>query len=442
MKKLLLSIVAILALCFAANAEKWEKVTDPSTLKDGDVVVLTYESSDKGNWIASGIGTNIIDRKELKDNLSEGLRIVLTKKSENWIMSCKNTDGSVVYIQHKDKKNQIDFVASSTQLFSIEKSTQKENVDGIKIKRLDNEYCLQYNSSKGTERFTFYPDSQRDCSMYKMIADENVSDPVFSVIGINSAAYEYKTYVGRTVSVSCPTPNSTVSWLVIKNNGTTQDLTGTESYTIPSDAVVGDVFDFLAEAKLGAISSKSVDIKVTVIETKGTAENPYSVSDIINGEYVATPNENVWVKGWVIGSIDSGNKLQATKDYLNSNLAIADSNEGHNDGDNISNGKFIGVYLTSGNVRTNLDLTQKASSVLGREFAFKGNIEKYFGVNGVKGTSEYKLLTDIDTSVADVFDGAEGAVRYYDVNGREVAADAKGIVIRVQGTKAVKLFNK
>lgn len=471
MKKLLLSIVAILTLSFAANAKVWtynaeadyakltwmtmcknqsQKITPTATEGENalgaiewkyeqigsDVTFSKYGTAPKGVlW-----GTTSTPANELKfstigfsgkkiTNISVQVSSNAAKNQYKVSASFGDYSGTVENVLNQTARNTAvtasfnPGVAGTELSFSIiNTGTTTETKGGVVFL----EVSVTYEDSNEV----VYPTS--------------CNTPVFSFEGYKMGEDGCGITAGKTVFVECDTPGSIVQWRVFVNGGNDQTLTG-KSFTIPVDAKPGDKYEFIAKAQVQGkddkITSKEAILTATVVEQKGTVGNPYSVSDLIQGYVYDT--QNVWVKGWVIGSIDSGNKLQANNNYVNTNLAIADSNEGHKDGDNISNGKFIGVYLTSGkDVRDQLDLTQKASTVLGREFAFKGNIDKYFGVNGVKGTSEYKLLTDVDTSVADVFGGADGAVRYYDVNGREVAADAKGLVIRVQGSKAVKLFNK
>lgn len=471
MKKLLLSIVAILTFCFAANAKVWtynaeadyanstwlemcrntDKYTEITpTASEGEnalgAIAWKYEqigsnhnpqkygTAPKG--VAWGSTKNLVSELKFYTQGFSGKKIteLSVKISSNGAKNQYKVSASF-----GDFSGSIEKVLDKTATNTAKTATFNPNVTGTELSFSIINTGTTTDTKGGVvflEVSVTYEDSK------EVVYPTSCNTPVFSFEGYKMGEDGCGITAGKTVFVECDTPGSIVEWSVFVNGGNDQTLTG-KSFTIPADAKPGDKYEFIAKAQVQGkddkISSKEAILTATVVQQKGTPENPYSVSDLIQGYVYGT--QNVWVKGWVIGSVGS-NKLQANNNYGNTNLAIADSKDGHNDGDNISNGKFIAIALPSEELQKELGLSNNPGQVLGREYMFKGNIDKYFGVNGVKGTSEYKLLTDVDTSVADVFGGAEGEVRYYDVNGREVAADAKGLIIRVQGAKAVKLFNK
>lgn len=103
--------------------------------------------------------------------------------------------------------------------------------------------------------------------------------PEFSVDG-EKAEGSVDVYGGNTISVACPTMNSEVIWSVTKNNEAKEDIEPLE-YTLPEDAVVGDVFKFTAQAMVEAgddiIDSNEVSLLVNVIAKPIVATTTYTL---------------------------------------------------------------------------------------------------------------------------------------------------------------------
>ena len=121
----------------------------------------------------------------------------------------------------------------------------------------------------------------------------------------------------------------------------------------------------------------------------GTEADPYTVADIIAKGAAATEN-GVSVKGFIVGSCTGKDFASATftaTGASNTNLLLADAK----DCEDAS--KCIPVQLPSGNVRTDLSLSQHAEN-LGREVILGGDIAKYFSQPGLKNTKSYKWVGD------------------------------------------------
>lgn len=116
----------------------------------------------------------------------------------------------------------------------------------------------------------------------------------------------------------------------------------------------------------------------------GTADSPYNVT----GALAAGSGTGVYVKGYIVGSVDgqvlsTGAMFSATS-VTQTNLLIAAS-----DGEtNVNN--CMPVQLPSGAIRTALNLMDNAGNYK-KEVTLYGNIEKYFGVTGLK-TVTYAVL--------------------------------------------------
>ena len=115
----------------------------------------------------------------------------------------------------------------------------------------------------------------------------------------------------------------------------------------------------------------------------GAEDAPYSVGQVIGG----AAGTDVWTKGYIVGYVPE--KLLSEAVFgapatSATNIIIADAA----DVKDVS--LCIPVQLPAGDVRSKLNLKDNPDN-LGKEVALKGNIEAYFGVNGLKSTSAYKL---------------------------------------------------
>ena len=115
----------------------------------------------------------------------------------------------------------------------------------------------------------------------------------------------------------------------------------------------------------------------------GTEDSPYSVAQVLNG----TSGTEVWTAGYIVGSVtDLGydSSVIGTDNASNTNIIIADTPTETN------YENCIPVQLPAGAVRNALSLQQHPGN-LGKKVLLLGNLEKYFGVPGVKSVTDYKL---------------------------------------------------
>lgn len=115
----------------------------------------------------------------------------------------------------------------------------------------------------------------------------------------------------------------------------------------------------------------------------GTEAAPFSASQVQSG----ATGTSVWVKGYIVGWID-GKSIQDGAKFsvpatVQTNLLLSDNPSA------TSVDECIPVQLPT-SIRGVLNLMDNPSN-LGKELAIKGNLTAYFGVNGVKDATEYKL---------------------------------------------------
>ncbi len=130
----------------------------------------------------------------------------------------------------------------------------------------------------------------------------------------------------------------------------------------------------------------------------GTEAKPYSVAAAIAAGSGTSVFTKAYIVGWIEGQVlNEGAHFDANASVA-SNILIADSP------DETDVAKCMPVQLPSGAVRTAVNLKDNAGNYK-KEIILVGNIEKYFGAPGIKGTSYAKIG---DTEAGTKPSGGEG----------------------------------
>ncbi len=119
----------------------------------------------------------------------------------------------------------------------------------------------------------------------------------------------------------------------------------------------------------------------------GTKENPYTVADVQAMDLDALPADVVWVKAYISGSADNKleNFITTASGAVASNLMLSDAQS------ETDYTKCIPAQLVKNtDARTALNLIDNPTN-LGKTLLVSGNIQKYFGVAGIKNIAEYEL---------------------------------------------------
>ncbi|MBQ3604698.1 MAG: choice-of-anchor J domain-containing protein [Muribaculaceae bacterium] len=115
----------------------------------------------------------------------------------------------------------------------------------------------------------------------------------------------------------------------------------------------------------------------------GSENSPFSATDVQNG----ATGTGVWVEGYIVGWVDGMILAEGANFSVPStsqtNVLISDNPKA------TSAAECIPVQLPT-SIRGAINLMDNPSN-LGKKLAIKGNITKYFGENGVKEGTEYKL---------------------------------------------------
>ena len=175
------------------------------------------------------------------------------------------------------------------------------------------------------------------------------------------------------------------------NNATNKNVSwesdDTSVATVDEDGVVTAIAAGTANITVTTEEGgKTAICVVTVVNQKGSIDAPYTVAEVING--TATGN-GIYVRGFIVGEFVNNSNPRTSGFQGNSNLALA--------------GTFttspvaascIPVELPSSatTIRANWGLMNKPSKY-GYEVLIKANATTYFGVNGIKGTSEITAVS-------------------------------------------------
>ena len=126
---------------------------------------------------------------------------------------------------------------------------------------------------------------------------------------------------------------------------------------------------------------KTATYTINVVDptVKGSKYNPYTVSEVISG---TATGSNIYVTGYIVGNYNATAPVNpATGD---TNFALAEAS------DETDGAKTIPVEL-KGTIRNTWG--PQTNKVIGYEVQLKGNVDTYFGVSGIKGTSEVTALS-------------------------------------------------
>lgn len=114
----------------------------------------------------------------------------------------------------------------------------------------------------------------------------------------------------------------------------------------------------------------------------GTSAKPFDASQVIAG----ATGTNVWMTGYIVGAVNDKSISDAAfagPFALKTNLLIA-ATATETDASNC-----VPVQLPAGALRDALNLVDHPEN-LGKQITIKGNLEKYFGANGLKSASAYE----------------------------------------------------
>lgn len=216
--------------------------------------------------------------------------------------------------------------------------------------------------------------------------------------------------------------------LLVNYNGTYEFTTGSQIYS------------------LNGKTSQDTQDEPYALTGEGTLSNPYTAADV---RYLfkqeQAPADAVWVKGTILGNVNTSNGTTVVPNVftdVNGDGVVNkdDCVEGETAAvaTNLSVGDekaSIPVQLVANTiVRTDLNILDHSNNI-GKTVWLYGKIQKYCTVAGLKETSDYSLDGQ-NSGIANIYNKVnDGAI--YNVAGQRVDKDYKGIVI-INGKKVMK----
>ena len=124
-------------------------------------------------------------------------------------------------------------------------------------------------------------------------------------------------------------------------------------------------------------------------ETEGDAGEVFSIEQARELE----GKKDVWVEGYIVGYY-TGSKYTSFTNDLSDIFAIRDTHIAlAYSPDEESGENTFAVELPDNKIRDALNLIDNPEN-LGRKVKVKGNLDKYFGLTGMRATKDYVFLTE------------------------------------------------
>lgn len=216
------------------------------------------------------------------------------------------------------------------------------------------------------------------------------------------------------VTITTATPDAKIYYTV---DGTTPSTTNGTLYSNPVH--VDKTLTLKAVAMLGDKTSDVVEATYTLLETtnNGSFEKPYTPAEFI----VLTPNENVWVKGVILGNAKGDGEGFETTNPKNTNVCIGEAG--------LDKNIPVAMVKNSHNLIRDLNL----HTLTGKELMVYGSYtEDYFSRRGIKNPQLFFIDGNNALAKMDVAT-KEGYSTFYNTYAVQVPAGVQcGIVTGVE----------
>lgn len=400
-------------------------------LDNGQSTDFTYYVKGRVNAITNKSNTISFTMYD-KDNETNLLTVYRAKGLENKDIVDQSfmEDGDDVVVfgvlqKYADKSGNITPEVSSGYVYSVNGSTQAEEVPEPTIE-----------GGKTPETAISVKTAVDAIATMK---DGQTTKDSFYVAGIVKSITEISTANGNATFVMTNESGDTIT--VYRVKGLQQKgITDAECLKVNDNVVVfaklqkfvkGDAaIPEMTQGYIYSINGKTeAEEKPIVLEGEGTKEKPYTVGDMLQlpSEKDKTEGqEMVWVKGFIVGALNSsGNAFDAE---AVSNLALAataDENEAT---------KCTPIQLPTGNIRAALNVVDNPSNK-GKEVMIQGYLLKYMGRSGLKNIADFILDGQQYTTGITVMKAEKVNDTIFNLNGQRLVKAQKGL--NIIGSKKV-----
>ena len=169
--------------------------------------------------------------------------------------------------------------------------------------------------------------------------------------------------------------------------------------------------------------------KPITLEGEGTLEKPYTVSDMLqlpSEKDKAEGQEMVWVKGFIVGSLNSSGSAFDAEAV--SNLALGAT------ADETDASHCVPIQLPTGNLRTALNVVDNPSNK-GKEVIIQGYVLKYMSRTGLKNIADFILDGVRYTTGINAMKAEKANDAIFNLNGQRLVKAQKGL--NIIGSKKV-----
>ena len=396
MKKLLLLLTFIVSI-FSGFGQKYTLVTDQSTLKDNDKIIIVSPNVNYKSYVASSYDDTNKCFNAAEVTLDNDNDLTIPEGVQPLVFTLeKKTDGLVYDFFIKIGDQYVKSINDNTRILLENNKSDNDffqlskNSDNTFDIRALNSYCLCYNEEKNNSFFTFYGSTTKQRPFIFLVedSDNDIEDlletPTFAINGVTVSG-EVDAKVGDVLTIS---PEDAEILYTLNGNDPTPDLENDENfYEEPFELTETGIFIFKATTLDDEMENFSSVATLIVNVTDGTKESPFTASQVYAGDLNTTGK--VWVEGYIIGTM-VGSKLSTDlSSAVNTNLVIASSPIASSPTE-IS--EYVPVELPDGKVRTALNLQDNWGN-FNQKVKLYGKLENYFSKNGVKNVSDYEIFT-------------------------------------------------
>lgn len=441
MKKLLLSILSVAAMSFAANAD--------TTI---DFTALDVWAPEGDPIAGAPVGKEAMKATETTATVSE-VKIGFTScyvMNQTDKDSGKTTKVSGLFIQGGSTKGEVTFTlpfdcASFTATTTSGCSTNSGNTVIVYAgeNKVSDGNTMAFNKQNENYTITLTGDNQKAGTVYKIAAGGSKNPQIAKIVF--KAVTAEPSLTANVTDVALYTVKGGEAEATIKV--TAANVTGDITATTDVEGLTFDKATYTqAEAAEGIVvkytgtTAGQNDGKITFTVGTTTAEvtaSCYAAAQEGTKDMPLTVAEVLALKSncagnyWVKGIIHEKTAKNGTNGIIGEEETAAKTNIILKDED----GNKIPVALPTGDHRDALNIVDNAGHP-GKSVKVFGSLENYYSVPGVKNVSDHVLeVSDaIDSIVAD--DAAEA--EYYNLQGVRVAAPESGLYIVRRGNKVTK----
>lgn len=274
----------------ALVTESWRLVTDASTLKVGDEIIIAAKDADYAIGVANGNNfgvANIIKSGNTLENPSENNVSVLTLEAGTKANTFALKSSSGYLYAASSSKNYLKVQNSIDDNASWSITVSNTAAATIKSNGTNTRNTIKYNSSSSGTLFSCYASGQDDVVIY--VKNTTILDPNIPFLTITPGKYDTKILAaGQTLTFTVKTNQA--EWAVTSNNANFAVTKTADSFTVTVSenteaaertatitVTAGELKKTIALTQSGVVSVKKYTLTINANDFN---ENGYSANNI------------------------------------------------------------------------------------------------------------------------------------------------------------------